>query len=241
MLNRNLIRACVIVVVALTLLACGAPARAGVVVAAEQRPPANDDLQQLPGSALPNGVIETCKVVQRDADPGDGTRVMALTGGRGAFIIVLPEAADWAFQCDKEELFWAFSRSKRTQVTVMAHRPNADEDTTPRNYLGATAAKFTSGLEANGVRVTNPAFVSLTKRADGETIGLQMTLNAPAGQTMPLFPQDSFFISQRGPGGFMFDAYYTTYFRNADEQASMRSTMRAMMAGFRAIAAPASP
>jgi hypothetical protein len=116
---------------------------------------------------------------------------------------------------------------------VTPHKPKPGEVLEQRPYLAAIRANLKAKIEAKGVRVTNAAIVSLSKEKEGEVLGLQMTLNSPEGQRVPLFPQDTFYTARQGLGGLMFDAHFTTYYRSEQEQTSLRATAHLLIAGFR--------
>src|SRR5687767_6926540 len=76
-----------------------------------------DDMDTFTDAELPNGVLESCGVAERNVEAG-GSRLLRVAGGEGRFTVLLPEAPDWKMQCDGRRLFWALSRSARLQVTV---------------------------------------------------------------------------------------------------------------------------
>ncbi|HYV45859.1 MAG TPA: hypothetical protein VFA20_13415, partial [Myxococcaceae bacterium] len=180
----------------------------------------------------PNGTMESCKVIQEDFDTGEGRRVTLVAGGRGIFLIALPTAPDWRFQCDGEHLFWSSSSAARMQVTVTLYKPEPGEDVTPAKYLADIGARLKTGLESAGFRVSDKPVFSI-RRADGEEIhGLEMRIDAPAGQVLPLFPQDTFFTTRQGPLGYMFDAHVTTYPRDAEDGKALTASAHDSLARF---------
>ncbi|MFP2924627.1 hypothetical protein ACLESO_05305 [Pyxidicoccus sp. 3LG] len=211
----------------LTLAACATTQ--GSAPAPEPRAEASaDDELGMNEAELPNGVTESCKVVQRNADIG-GKQHLAVAGGGGAFIVALPEAQDWKLQCDGSRLFWAFSKSARMQVSVNPYKPRPGEEVSPKAYLTSLGANMKAGMESKGLRVTNDSVVPLL---EGRIFGLEMTLDAPEGQDWPLFPQDTFYTTRRGPGGYMFDAHVSTYPRTAQEREALRFAAHSLMVGF---------
>lgn len=191
-----------------------------------------DDLHFAPAD-VPSGVMESCTIIDRETEVA-GQKVMAISGGQGAFVLVLPVANDWKFQCDGKRFFWGLSPNSRMQVSVNPYRPQANEDVTPRNYLEAIAANNKQGLASHGVRVTKSVVAPVFKDASGEILVLESTVDAPPGEHWPLLPQDSFVSARQGPAGYMFDAHITTYYRDSVEQAALRSTARWLMTAFTA-------
>jgi hypothetical protein len=66
---------------------------------------AEDDLDKFGAADIPNGVVETCEILKRNADVGDGRKFMAISGAEGSFLLMLPEAPDWKMQCYGSRFF----------------------------------------------------------------------------------------------------------------------------------------
>ena len=190
---------------------------------------AGDDMA-FPDSEMPNGSMKECKIVEKPADVG-GQRVIGITY-EGMIYLALPAAADWKFQCDQDRFFWGLSKSARMQVTVNPYKPQSGEDVTYKNYLSAIGANNKKGMESHGVRVTNTSVFSISKDDKGEIFGLEMTMNSPEGQKWPLFPQDSFFTTRMGPGGYMFDVHFTTYSKEGENKKALTDKVHALLGAF---------
>ncbi len=210
----------------LSSLALGCAANSTAVVAT-----AADDLA-MPDAAMPSGAMKFCET-QRDIPVGNDHRMFFVRGFRGVFVVALPEATDWKFQCDDSELFWAFSKSARIQATMQLHRPRPGEDVSQEAYLSAMASRIRNGMESKGLRVTNSA-VTMVDRDEkrGDQFGLEMTFDGPEGKKWNLFPQDAFFATRTGLDGMQFDLHLTTYFRSASEQAALRAQAHMAFASF---------
>jgi hypothetical protein len=190
---------------------------------------AGDDMA-FPDSEMPNGSMKECKLGQKPADL-DGQRVIVITW-YGMIYLALPAVTDWKFQCDDERFFWALSKSARMQVTVNPRKPKPGEDVSYKNYLSALGANQKKGIESHGARVTDPVVFSISKDDKGEIFGLEMTINAPEGQRLPLFPQDSFFTTRMGPGGNMFDLHFTTYSQEGENKKALTEKVHALLGSF---------
>jgi hypothetical protein len=218
-----------------SLVACATTQSGGKASATA---PAEEEVGlRLPDADLPNGITESCEVLERHADVGGDKRMIAIAGGTGAFFLVLPEATDWKLQCNRERYFWASSESRRMQVSVNPYEPEVGEDLSPRNFLAALGAKMKVRIASTGARVTHESIVPLFNPTDNQTeiFGREATIAAPQdGQTYPLLPQDSYHTVRHGPGGYLLVAHVTTYYRNPAEQEALRSVARTVMgAGFR--------
>jgi len=190
----------------------------------------NADLN-LPDKELPNGKVEAC-TVRRDEANGD-TRALVVLGLRGLFTVVLPEASDWKLECDRAQLFWAFSKTRRMEVTVHANRPQPGEAASASAYLTAVGAAARQKFESHGLRVTHSELSELERDETlGERYALELTVDAPAHQLLALLPQDTFITTRPGPQGTQFDAHITTHYRTPDEQAALHSDAHQIMRTF---------
>ncbi len=198
----------------LSCLAVGSAANSAPVVSS-----GTDDFAAL-DEPEPNGVNTHCQTLH-DVPVGR-LRLFYVRGFDGFFKIWLPEAADWTIQCDQGELFHALSKSLRLEANLRMYKPKPGEDTSPAKYLAMVGARFKNGIEASGARVTHSDVAALTQGEDNGPLGLDMTIDAPAGHSAPLFPQDSFYATHAGPDGVQFDLHLRAYFRTPAEQAQLR-------------------
>lgn len=159
----------------------------------------------------PNGRIKLCDVQRNVKD--DGRDVLQVQVADPPMQFSLPEASDWRLQCDKQELFFAMSKSLRVQVTVEPSGMHWSEDDQAHaeRFLSSARERYASvdvHITGSGVIPlaadkwpTRPAawFMQLAQAADDK-------------DPSPEFPQDHLWsgrmISARGERYYMHFTYF---------------------------------